>query len=361
MALSGLSGLSGLFGGGYNYLAGSFRFTTNQAAPLPSPYTEAGAIGSLTVVDTGNKLSASGGALLLGTTTGVGDPGVWSPPMARIVGRTLLVHHTAVTNALRRLGFDTDQTGDIRSSIYFAGTTEIRVYDFNQQIANVGTYAAAQYDVMIVLRAVGSFVFIKGGAFAAWTLLWVGILDIGATVSAAMIAHTTGGLTGSSLDDFRVLDLATYDGRFAADEGYATGRRATTSAGDTIAMTADAWVEHTLTAATGVDKDFYVRWTDDNNCWIVRHKQAGSTVKLIEKVAGVETSRLSTAQTYTNGTAYRQIAICEGTTITVFVNTTRAGAYASATTNQTATTAKAPVAGSEMKSYPRTTTFPSGI
>jgi hypothetical protein len=201
------------------------------------------------------------------------------------------------------------------------------------------------------------FYLIRGGIYTNWTLLYVS--NTGTTAKAPVLNFFDE--SGTALDNFRVLDLAPLDSRFASDEGLATARIASNSAGDTIAQQADALVEQTLTAATGVDKDLYVRWVDDNNTWIVRQNQAGSTVKLIEKVAGVETSRGSTATTYTNAVAYRHIAICEGIVIKVYVDNVLKITYSSASFQATAIMAKGAAAGAELKSYPRTLSLPGGV
>jgi len=167
---------------------------------------------------------------------------------------------------------------------------------------------------------------------------------------ARVINHT--------VDNLRVTDLT---GAWTSDYGIATQRKATSVDSDTITMQANALVEHTITAATGVTQELNVRYTDADNRWIVRMDQAGSTCKLIERNAGTETERASAAQTWTNGSTYRIVVICDGTTITSFVAYVQKNTYASATLNQTATTATVSNAGTNLISWPRTVTLPAGV
>jgi hypothetical protein len=336
-------------------------FSTDMAAPLPASLpVDVG--GPLTVVQNDGQFSQSGGKLVFPaqTTAAWGDlHAVDASGRARVAGRALLFAFSLTATQNAWIGWNNDNSPTTATT-----STEIQAVYLGASMvaypANIGVasiVATTDYEVAIILRSTGSLILIRGGIFATWTLLWVNNSGNAATLYPAFSNFNSAG----TLDNFRVLDLNVLDSRFATDEGLAVARIASNSTGDAITQTADGWVEQTLTAATGVDKDLYVRWTDDNNCWIVRQNQAGSTVKLIEKVAGVETSRGSVATTYTNAVAYRHIAICEGSVIKVYVDTTLKITYSSASFQATATTAKAPSVGTEFKSYPRTPSLPSGV
>lgn len=339
-------------------------FSQDMAAPLPASLPiDTG--GPLTVVQVDGQLSQSGGKLVFPaqTTPAWGDLYlVEATGRSRIAGRALLATINLSAAAYHWFGFNDDAT----PADAVSGGEAFRIQPAGQPwvkgssgLTDTGItlITATDYQYAIVLRATGAWFFLRGEVLVNWTLVWVTNTNTTATLYPAFSVYNASG----TLDNFRVLDLGTYDSRFATDEGLATARIASNSAGDTIAHPADAWIEQTLTAATGVDKDLYVRWTDDANCWIVRQNQAGATVKLIEKVAGVETARGSVATTYTNATAYRQIAICEGSVIKVYVDTTLKITYSSASFQATATTAKAQSAGAEFKSYPRTVDLPGGV
>jgi hypothetical protein len=169
--------------------------------------------------------------------------------------------------------------------------------------------------------------------------------------------------TGTSLelDDLRVVTLS---GDWAMDWAIATNRTASPSSGATSTMTADGLVEFTWTAATGETLDLAVRSTDSNNRWIARCDQAGSTIRLYEKNGGTETQRATAAQTWTNGTAYRILVRCVGSTIATWVGTadnnyTQKNNYASASFNNTATgiAASGFATGANFVAWPRTVTI----
>lgn len=140
--------------------------------------------------------------------------------------------------------------------------------------------------------------------------------------------------------------------KFQDRHGLNTNRVATTTNGSTATAEADGWVEHTIMAATGVAQELMVRRVDDNNCWIVRMDQAGSTVKLIEKVAGAETEAASTAQAWTNGSSYRICVTLNKYTIRVHVANVYKVESVSARSNYTATGVKVSHAGTELVTMP---------
>jgi lysophospholipase L1-like esterase len=126
-------------------------------------------------------------------------------------------------------------------------------------------------------------------------------------------------------------------------------------------MVPDAIVEHIITAATGVTQELMIRRVDDNNCWIIRMDQAGSTVKLIEKVGGVETEKGSAAQTWTHGTQFRIVVSAEAYHILVYVGTTAKINYNSAYSNSTATGIKVSRAGTELVAWPKKYNISVGV
>jgi hypothetical protein len=119
-------------------------------------------------------------------------------------------------------------------------------------------------------------------------------------------------------------------------------------------MTANGLVEATWTAATGATYELDVRRTDNDNRWIIRCDQGGSTIKLIERNGGGETERSSAAQTWTNLTAYRIVAVCDTQSIKTVVGVTAKNSYALASFNATATGVKTSHAVADLVSWPRT-------
>lgn len=170
----------------------------NNTGATPGP-------GTRTVVDTLSKLSVATRVLTLAATANAaGDPGLWYASQARGFGRTYLGRVILPATAARvEFGFDASAAGSILDSLRFGATTVLSAVE-NGVAVVVGAYAAATYDVALVMRATGYYYFIKGGAFANWTLLWVS-----AVVSAAglpgLVAETSAMLAFTA-DNLRVPD-----------------------------------------------------------------------------------------------------------------------------------------------------------
>lgn len=338
-------------------------FGTDLAAPLPASLpVDLG--GPFTVTDTESKLSQSASALVSAGGKAVpafGDPGIREIARPRTIGHALLTKMRFTTGSTQLMfGWDPVAGSTIDAHAFYksgTGTINIRVGTANVTLGSLDITADTDYLFLIVLLNPGAVYLHKLASASSWTVDWVDNSQSQATLIPSLANHSAFVAT-DRLDGF---DLGRADARFSANTGLITARLATNSAGDTITHAADAIVQQTLTAATGVDKDLGIRMTDDNNGWFARMNQAGSTVKLIEKVAGVETSRGSVATTFTNGVDYILTAIFEGNTIRVMVDNTTKITYSSASFQATATTAKAVFAGTEFKSYPRTIALRSDL
>lgn len=347
--------------GGYTYLLGPFRFAVDASAPLPSPYSESGAVGSLTVTDTGNKLSISAGRVRSSGLTGAGDPRlIYATGFTRRAGLALL----ATTKwTVDRACFGWAATATPTGSSVFGynniGATP-SAYPANTVAVAGSIDSGTGADLLVILRGTGAYMFSRNnGSSGPYTLDWVDNADTTSPLYPGTWAKNTDFQVEA--DNLRVLDLGPISSLFASDYALATQRKAVSVGADTITATADALIEHTITAATGVTQELMVRRVDDSNCWIVRMDQAGSTVKLIEKVAGVETERASAAQTWTNTTTYRVVTVVEGSVVKTYVANTLKTSYASASTNSTATGVKVSTAGTDLVSWPRTVTLPGGV
>lgn len=342
-------------GGGVNYILLD-RFTTNASAPLTTPRTCEPGPGQLTIVDTNSIISIVSSQLVINGTPAANDR-VVSGALARAAGRAFVLsvpsRTTVTTGGQFRVGFGAAATdGNLDIGLDYSSTTAIRIKTGASVIDTI-TLGAGTHDIACVMRATGGFLLTRVGGTGNYTLQW--IYNATTTAEIAKIFNTSATALNVTCDDFRILDLG---GAWATDYGIATDRKATTAANDTIVMAADAIVEHTITAATGVTQELHVRRSDATHKWIVRMDQVGGTIKLIEDNAG-ETERSSAAQTWTNGTQYRVVVVCDGNTIKTYVANVAKNSYTSATFNNAATGVLVDRAGTDLVAWPRTIALPN--
>ena len=344
----------GFLPGFRNVLAGAFPsagaaltyllrddFITAASAPLTSPRTCEPGPGTFTITDSGNYLSITGGELV-GTNriTAYVEPRAVGGAITRAAGLCFRNDQGGVSNNSPTTGLAKASNPTLVSNLeyYFlrtnATTPTFRANGGSESttLAAIGfTYGSGMYPTYFILRSTGVFLVVYDGT--NYRLLWVHSTQNTATLYPFLGCPFSGSST-TKIDNARVAQLGD---PWNSDNGIATGFTASPSSGASLTTEVDCLVEATWTASTGVTAELDVRRTDANNRWIVRCDQAGGTIKLIERNAGVETERASAAQTWTNGTAYRIVAICRGNTIATFVAGTSKNTYASATFNNTAT------------------------
>lgn len=348
------------------------RFTTDQAAPLPSPRTCEPGPGSFTVVQTDGQFGISGGKLAFPAqgTPVWGDLGLagqvaisprrpgWAVLSRVNVGATTTYVKPVVWGRNTTLEND---TGTSLAATLYLGSGQVVGVVFSSQ-SGVSKYtqstladylASTDYDVALVTRSAGYWFLMKAAADSQWQLCFV---EHGTNWVSPLYPQFSNYNATGTLDNFRVVSLS---GIWADDWGPATQRLATAGAGATLTHTADGILYIVITAQTGVTQELRFRWTDDNNCWIVRMDQAGGTIKLVERNAGVETERSSNSQTWANGTQYGVIVMFWGQKVRVSVSGIDKIVYTAASFNQTATTAKTSHGGSNFVSWPRFVTLPN--
>lgn len=81
-----------------------------------------------------------------------------------------------------------------------------------------------------------------------------------------------------------------------------------------------------------------VRYADTNNHWVVHPTSAGTAIQLYEKTGGgAYTLRATAFAGFIAGTTYALKVVCQGPSISAYINNVLAWTYASATSSQTAT------------------------
>ena len=339
------------------------RFTTDAAAPLTTPRTCEPGPGTLTIVDTNSIISIASSRLVINGTPAANDRVVQPLATTRAAGRAFIIRvpvtpTTITTSGGVRIGLDATanaSTLDIGLDFVTAAPpTSYRIKTSNSVVDTL-PFPTMPMDVACVMRGTGGFFFVRGGGSGAYTLIWV--YNTITSSEFAKIFLNSATADNLALDDFRIVDLG---GSFTTDNGIATAVSASPIANETLNCNADCLLEFTWTtpAAAGTI-DLQVRRASDTNCWIIRGDQAGSTIKLIEVVASVETERASAAQTWTALTAFRIVITCDTQTIKSYVANVAKNNYASASTQQTTAGAKTTQAGTNFISWPRTVPLPN--
>jgi hypothetical protein len=337
------------------------EFTTNASAPLTSPRSCEPGPGTLTIVDTGNKLSIASNKLTGGGVQGNGDPRFYGAGVTRVAGRFLTALLTPGNTDLSLVfGFSDSSSGVATGAIlYFKRTATIKFLLPAEE--TIGAYASATaYQVGVSLRTAGALFFIKGGAFTEWTLLWVdNTLNAVTTYPEAGLLAGGGTQGVFTLDGLRMRDLPA---PFDTDYGPATQQLAgARSAGDAFSHEANCFIKFVCTtrpSAGNVDLRF--RQQDATNYWQITVDSAGALV-LNEVVAGTPTQRATAAAGINNGHIITIIA--EGSTIRGLSGGSGSPilrwTYASATNFATATSGVLSDVGtggsiSDIVSWPRT-------
>jgi hypothetical protein len=337
------------------------QFTTNASAPLSSPRTAEPGPGTLTITDTGNRLSIVGNRLIGAShATIAGASAASAATYARAGGgKTLACTVKRLSGSRAVLFFYTDSSNAAGLKMTAAGFVAIDGGTGpNDPAIFTQSFPDSDRAVAVVMRPTAGALYIVDG-----NLEWASAFNSTPTPGVYFELSQTG--TSLELDDLRVVTLS---GDWAMDWAIATNRTASPSSGATSTMTADGLVEFTWTAATGETIDLVVRSTDTNNRWILRCDQAAGNIKLFEKNGGTETQRGSTVtQTFTNGSTYRLTVKCVGTSIKSWAQTSTGAtttigpAYASATFNQTSTGVAVSgfATGANLVCWPRTISLPN--
>jgi hypothetical protein len=191
-----------------NYLlADGFEFPVaagslnGSDATVPSGCSVIGTVkNTRTVVDTNSKISISSGVLSFATGE-VANDAVWYPSVARLAGRVLFgrIIASETTNGIPAFGWDSAASGAILDHIRFGASAALQVVINGATALSIGTYAAASYDIAVVMRATGLFWFIKGGAFTLWTLLFMTGAGSAAGFPAIGAANTTAVFTADNV------------------------------------------------------------------------------------------------------------------------------------------------------------------
>jgi hypothetical protein len=268
--------------------------------------------GGLEILDANGVISITGGQLVINGTPASNEGFVGQRPILRAAGRAMRLDmptRTTVPSTNLAWGFGTNRLGskvlslgtgiDNNGTIFVRGPAGTAITtDFTSAAYRLTT---GTVQTLLIMRSKGGLILARDDSFETnyWRIIYVYSTDTSDLYAKLL---TSGAASNLAFDNLWVGDLG---GTWATDYGSAAVYDAAPDAGDTYtAPSGNTITEFTWTAATGVSVDIMVRRTDDNNTWIVRCDQAGSTIKLISKSGGTETERASAAFTWVDGTDY---------------------------------------------------------
>ncbi len=167
--------------------AGALNGVTMPATPGP---------GNRTGVDTESKLSISGGQLVCAggnVVPGWGNPGLQYAAVTRIAGRTLLLQTTWIGGAnYHYWGFSTGTTGSLNDAgMSISNAGGLRILANTEVIVGTSPSSNTSIKSALVLRTIGVYYFIKGGAFTSWTLLGIDASFANSSIYPRIINYNT--------------------------------------------------------------------------------------------------------------------------------------------------------------------------
>lgn len=333
-------------------------FTTAESAPVTSPRT-CEPTGTIVFTDTGNKYSITGGELV-NTALGENFQGFISQSSYdRTTPKIAKIRFKTTTLDLCQFGFGGSSLGTAnRHLMYATGGNQVVFASSRFPSARLGFATNTYYECAILLLPTGGAIFAKGGAYSNWTLAHLTQLQtIGSdSNSANPVYFQMWGWTNMAQN---VSGVAVLDSDILSLSSFADYSETNPQAGTIFASSADGIIYTEWVAQTGATFEIMLRRTDDNNCWIARCSQSGSTVKIIEKNAGVETERASGSITFTNGVRYQIMPFFVGNRISVDVfsaltTDVRFITYTSATFNNSTVGGKLVHSASVLMSFSKT-------
>jgi len=348
-------GLYGNYDGAY-LLDDEFSDTLAAGAVNGTPATPGPGLRAVT--DTTNKLSVAGGNLAITGGVAWGDPAYGLTAIAREAGRIGLFKLTlAGVLSHLHIGFKSIYTSVILNEavLYFSNGGILYIYiSGGGTTVTPGVYTATTYQVAVVLRGTGAHFFIKGGAFANWSLLYSSIYNNTASLSPAITNHSHAPLfdyvrvpaqtwwpTPIASDSFNRGNgvLGNTDG-LAVEEIGGSGLPWTDNVGtwailgNKVAASAlvggvaiatvesgktDGLVTGTLTRSAGT-LGIVLRYVDSDN--FMRAEHDGTNCRLITRIAGVEATAITAIVAIGAGVIH---VISQGTSHALYLNNAQVG------------------------------------
>lgn len=346
--------------GGIEYLLLD-RFSTPLAAGAVDGTAAVPGPGTRTVTDVEDKIAIAGGLCVFTeqATKAWGEQGLRYGAVTRAAGRMLRWKINLVQNS-GDSGIGWNNAADFpiwngQDNAIKPGTTLEATFGTSRARFLETLALSTDYRFALVLRAVGCYYFVQGGAFTYWTLFW-----IDSTMDRAALYPTLSCyMADFSIDDFRVPDVLwipkplaydeftradgaigdsevagpdsqvvtarTWNNRVGTTQIASNEASASALAGGLAIATVDTGTVNAIVTATlsrsAAEVGIVLRYEDTNN--YIRAIHDGTNCKLIKRVAGVESDVISSAVAIGAG-AIRVIA--DGTSFKLFLNNAKEGA-----------------------------------
>jgi hypothetical protein len=344
------------------------RFMVDAPAPLGARTAEPGP-GSWTFTDTNSIMSVSGQRLLFNGTNAAADRAGPAATLARLAGRCLLWYWADLTSqggtgGSMRLGWDTALNASTVTYGYdfsgVGGSNNYRTKSGNSVLETV-TFGAVPGWFGLLMRGTGGIALHRLASSGRFQVDWVYALSNAALLHKLFL--NTAEARNCQLDNWQVVD---FPAPLTTDAAIATSIVTSPVSGQASTMTSNAVVEFTWTIGAAEVLRLDVRRTDADNRWIVECDQLNSTMRLIERNAGVETTRASNARSFVATNVQRIVVICDGTTIKTWQGLSSTDAltacanYTAATLNQgeTGVAVAGFATGANLIAWPRFLTLP---
>lgn len=260
----------------------------NDEDPLTFP--RMADIGAWTGINTENKIRVDDHHIYFEPPVGVPSfltHVLWgNEAYPRIMGRAFIFHVTPTeTNKRFRAGLDSANNRTPRThAVYFQNTGVLMLVEESVTLTSFAAYIAGiPLDFAVVLFPRGAHYLMKPRSATTWNRLHVTVLYAIGPVYPFLTGFDA---TWSADEDVEVRDLAAPWDTPEADSllhliAPAAGTYVALDNGEAIIV----W-----TAVLGLTVDVRLRWTDNNNCLVFRMNQGASTVAIVSRIAGVETT-----------------------------------------------------------------------
>lgn len=347
-------------------LADEFTDTVASGAVNGTTATPTGQTRTVTDTAVGGKLSVGSGKATSSGAKAFGDPLlVYASSFARLAGKVLFGTLTIKSVAGQEMlfGWSSSSAGTAAThKFYQASGTNLQY--FNGAVRTVGALTLGGiYQVALVLRATGCFLFVKGGTqYPNWTLVWNDKASSSATPLYAAWEDWTG--DSSSFDKLRIPTNAVTVTPLASDAftrtdgslgntggggseesggsglawtaqlgtwGIATNKAASSALDGTAnisvatvnAGNANVFIEAVATRSAGTS-GIIARYTNSSN--YIKCVHNGTNLQVIEVVNGTPNTLINAAATY--GATNRMMLSLNGTKVRVYYNEALIGSEA---------------------------------